>query len=103
MNLLETASRYFICTQDNFKVDGNQVNFSLQTVRYRVVICGSNDIYRGLVTIDKQIVYLVSTESRMDFNAVCILVYAYLKSLHESIESGLVISNNCAICVNRDV
>jgi hypothetical protein len=103
MDLLETASKYFICTQDNFKVNRNQVNFTLQTVRYRVLICGSNDIYRGLVTIDKQIVYSVSIESRMNFNAACILVYAYLKSLHESIESGLVIGNNCAICVNRDV
>lgn len=103
MDLLETASRYFICTQDNFKIKGNQVSFTLQTVRYRVLICGSNDVYRGLVTINGQIVYSISSESRMNFNAACFLMYAYLKSLDRSIKATLTTSFNCVMSLDCNV
>ena len=103
MDLLETASRYFICTQDNFKIEGNQVNFTLQTVRYCVLICGSNGVYRGLVTINKQIVYSVSIESRASFNTACFLVYAYLKSLDRSIKATLTTSLNSVMSLDRNV
>jgi hypothetical protein len=103
MDLLETASRYFICTQDNFKVDGNQVNFALQTARHCVLICGSNNVYRGLVTINGQIVYSISSESRMNFNAACFLMYAYLKSLDRSIKATLTTSFNCVMSLDRNV